>query len=489
MERRLAFTQLSHQYTAGKRRAPTDAGHSERDPQLEALQVQTMTEVLSEVGGCTHMPAFVAGLKPQLLSRHPTLLLTLANAATRGVGENADLLEDIARKCLQATQLMPEPSGADAVAVWQSLIAQLRGLPDRLAQALLQVLQVLQAVPMPEALRPDLASVLPPAGLAHAQPAPIGPQGVVWPLDILTLVAQPRVTAAELNSLAGFYRAACQCLTWLLVNKQLQKVQQPRLEALLQDWKRQWQVVTRAFALPAPQSLSVEMLHIFNASCFMSKHPSGQDPLLRTLNEATQSDAPSPLRTLLPYLWTQACLKWIHPNTQAQLVYMGQRLLAQLERCSLAVQRRLLLGMVCGGNRQLRLEALRRLRQIERHPSDPQRLQAEHIERCLGPGRLSTEDIDAVLRELEQTPPNQMTELPYLRLLAKISDQALTQHQHQRALNCALALLRFEAHCDRLGMPQTAHRTLYLEINNGLRTLATQTHTEQERQQLASQPF
>src|SRR5690606_17081451 len=163
---------------------------------------------------------------------------------------------------------------------------------------------------------------------------------------------------------------------------------------------------------------------------------------------------------LLPYLWTQACLKWTRAHEQVQLARMGKRLLAQLERCSLPVQRRLLVGMAYGGDNGLRTVALQGLREVEKHPSLQQRLRVGLIERCLKSARLSSEEIDAVLLDLEQTPLDQVTELGYLRQLVKVSHQVLGQDQRERALNCTLALRRFEAHCDRLGLPQTAHQSI-----------------------------
>lgn len=425
-----------------------DLPDAAQDPHAEWLHVLALTQELSGLEGSTQVQAFMARLQPGFLSRHPGLLLDLANAATRGVGENADALDDIARQCLQATRLMPEPSGADAVAVWQSLIAQLRGLQGRLAQTLVQALG---SLPMPEALRQDCAQA--------CQATSVSTPGA-WPIEILQLMAPQPASAATLGTMAAFYRELNHCLSWLLVDKKLQAVQQPKLEALLRDWMGQWQPPTRAGTPPDPKLPSLGMLRIYNFSRFLHKTAGRGEPLLLALDEATEADAPRQLQTLLPYLWTQACLKWTRAHEQVQLARMGKRLLAQLERCSLPVQRRLLVGMAYGGDNGLRTVALQGLREVEKHPSLQQRLRVGLIERCLKSARLSSEEIDAVLLDLEQTPLDQVTELGYLRQLVKVSHQVLGQDQRERALNCTLALRRFEAHCDRLGLPQTAHQSI-----------------------------
>lgn len=493
---------LSSQHSiSSKRRAPTDPDVSLPDPHAEWPQVQSLIQKLSEVAGTAQMPRFVAQLEPGLLSHHPSLLLALANAATNGAGENADLLEDIARKCLQATQLMAEPSGTDALAVWQSLIAQLRGLQDRLARTLLQALE---AFPVPEAVQPDfeqarqavsvstpsepqplmpLPMALVPA-LAGNQTVQIGPTDFVWPMEIVAIMARPPAPAAALGTVTAFFREVNRCLAWLLVSTKLQAIQQPKLNALLHDWMRHWQIPTRTFTPPTPRALSMDMLHVYNFSCFASKAHGRDDPLLLMLNEATQAHAPRQMQALLPHLWTQACLKWTYTAKQSELLAMGQRLLAQLDRCSLAVQRRLLVGMAYGGNSWLQQEALKRLRSLERHPGGQQRLPAEGIQRCMNPAPLSNEDNDAVLLDLEQTPPDQVTEIPYLRQLAKLSHQTLSRDQRERALRCALAILHFEARCDELGAPQTAHKSLFYEISQWLRTDADRVYAELKRQQL-----
>lgn len=493
---------LSNPYaysTTGKRRQPSDHPDAAQNPHAESLHVLALTQELAALDSTAQVQAFMARLQPEFLSRHPGLLLAVANAATRWVGEDADLLEHIARQCLQATQLMPEPSGADAVAVWQSLIAQLRGLQGRLARTLLHALE---SFPLPETARPayeqacQAASACtlsapqtlqerapPPADLAGTQSVQIGSPGFKWPMEIMALVARFPASGLTPGTMTAFYRELNHCLTWMLVDKRHKEAQQPRLEALLRDWVSQCRPPARASTPAHPKAFTLGMLHIYNFSCLAHKSSGRGKPLFLALDEATQSDAPRQLQTLLPYLWTQACLEWMRP-TDPSLLLMGKRVLAQVQHCSLAVQRRLLVGLAYGGDNALREEALQRLSQIEAHPGFQQRLRAAQIARCLSPARLSSEDIDAVLLDLEQTPADQVTELGYLRQLVKVSQQPLSQAQRERALHCTLVLRRFEAHCDRLGVPQTAHQSIYYELGQQLPTLASQAYAQLERQQL-----
>ena len=474
-------TRISNSYiTPGKRAVST--GHPHASDEAEALEhrgdgddtraerhhAEYLVEALSEQNCTMAVRVIVSRQKPAFLSRHPDVLLALANAATRGAGEDADLLERTARLCLQATQSLPEPWGPEAAAVWESLTAQLRGLPLRLERTLIQALE---SFPSPEALRQNREQA--------RQVVPVI-TSIPWPEDIMKMLAWQPPSGPKLGSMAAFYREVNGCLNWMLVDKTRMAEKQPQLDGLVSAWVKQLQVLTSAPTPVNPKALSLCMFQIYAFSCLANPSSGLKQSLLVALDEATERGAPRQLQTLLPYLWTQACLKWTRAHEQSQLLGMGRRLLAQVELCSLPVQRRLLVGMAYGGDHTLREMALQRLSQIEEHPSLHDRLRVKLIQRCLGSAKLTSEEIDAVLLDLEQTPPDQAAELGYLRQLVKVSRQSLSERQYERALNCTLVLRRFEAHCDRLGVPQTAHESIYFELGNSLPTTSTQAYRQLE---------